>query len=483
MKYKYLLFLAFLAIIIHSCKKDHGNYTYKKLNEATLQKSDTAFSIQQLDTLKISPVLIESIPGGEYTYEWSIYLQSAPQDGVDYTSTIISTDKNFIKQIPNAPNAYWLLLTVMNVKTKIKTFQRYSLTVNGAFYEGWLITSNKNGKAMVSFVRKDNTVFYNPINDINSIELKGKALASYSGVISSLSQINVFTDSEIYRLNADDFVVNGNLANIFESDVTGFKNPYYTVNAINTDQYIIDNGDIRATIAPDFGAPGKYSERFAGPDYEAFPYFMSGSKFYAAFYDNKNKRFLNTDYNSRTLYTFGNFVGASYDVNNVGKTMIAGDTGPGNEYYLIMKDGAGFYFYTFIPKNASPAGINQPILNSPEIANATTFASSTVLKQMYYAANNNLYVYDVLANASRLVYQFPAGTNIRDIEMYKGKGWGKFKDPMFNNQLAVGTYNGTEGELYYFDLATTGDIVNQTFSKKFGGFGDIVQINYRNPNE
>lgn len=485
MKYKYLLFLGLLLLLAYSCKKDEGNYNYTKLNEVTIKSTDTAFVIQQLDTLKISPVITESIPGDNYTYAWTIYLQRTPPNGVENISTLLSTEKNFVKQIPNSPNDYWLLLTVTNEKTKIKAFQRYSLTVTGAFYEGWLITSNKNGKPMVSFVRKDNTVFYNPFFAINKIELKGKALASYSGVISRLSQINIFTDEEVYRLNADDFVVNGTIESLFENSTTGFENPYYTVNYINTDQYIIDKGNVYATITPNFGAPGKYSERFAAPanDYVAFPYFMSGSKFYAAFYDNKNKRFLNTDYNSRTLYTFATFTGASYDVNNVGKTMIAGDTGPGSEYYLIMKDGVVFYFYTFIPKNASPAGINQPILNSPEIADARTFASSTALKQMYYAANNNLYVYDVLANASRLIYQFPIGTKIKDIEMYKGKGWGRFRDPMFNSRLAVATYNGTEGELYYFDLTSTGDVNNQTFSKKFGGFGDIVQINYRNPNE
>ena len=485
MKYTYLLFLGFLVLLTQSCKKDHGNYTYKSLNEVSIKSTDTAFVVQQLDVLKISPVVTESIPGDNYTYAWTIYLQRTPPNGVDHSTTLLSTKKILDEQISFSPNDYWVLLTVTNEKTKIKAFQRYSLTVSGAFYEGWLVTSNKNNKAMVSFVRKDNMVFYNPISEINGIELEGKALASYSGVIARLSQVNIFTDKNVYRLNADDFKVNGTFDNLFVDGEKSFENPYYTVNGINTDQYIVDKGAPHATITPNFGPPGKYSEKFAGPagDYEAFPYFMSGSRFYAVFYDNKNKRFLNTDYNSRTLYTFGSFVGAAYDINNVGKTMIAGDTGPGGEYYLVMKDETDYYFYTFIPKNASPAGVKQLILNSPQIGKATTFASSTALKQMYYAAGNNLYVYDVLANASRMVYQFPAGTNIKDIEMYKGKGWGKFKDPMFNLRLAVATYNGTEGELYYFDLTSTGDFDNQTYSKKFGGFGDILQINYRNPNE
>lgn len=485
MKYTYLLVLGFIAMLSQSCKKDHGNYDYKDLNEVTIHTDDTAFVVQQLETLQIHPELTESKPGDTYSYAWTIYLQRTPPNGVEHSTTLLSVEKNLNEQITLSPNDYWLLLTVINEKTKIKAFQRYSVTVTGAFYEGWLVTSNKNGKALISFVRKDNTIFIDPIQDINNIEVEGKALASYSGVIARLSQINVFTDTRVYRLNADDFVVNGTSENLFGSNKQSFENPYYTVNWINTDQYIVDKGAIHATITPNFGAPGQYSEKFAGPagGYEAFPYFMSGSRFYAVFYDNLNKRFLITDYNSRTLYTFADFGGASYDVNNVGKKLIAADTGPGNEYYLVMKDETDFYFYTFIPKNASPAGIAQTILNSPEIEVATSFASSTALKQMYYAAANNLYVYDVLANASRKVYEFPVGTNIKDIEMYKGKGWGRFSDPMFNNRLVVATYNGAEGELYYFNLASTGDIEGHTYSDKFGGFGDIVQINYRNPNE
>jgi hypothetical protein len=100
---------------------------------------------------------------------------------------------------------------------------------------------------------------------------------------------------------------------------------------------------------------------------------------------------------------------------------------------------------------------------------------------LYYAVANKIYLYDVLAKSARLVYTFPVGTQVKDLKMFKGQEWGK-SNPLYNTRLVVATYNGTEGELYYLDLLPIGDIANGTYSKKFGGFGNILQINYRNPN-
>lgn len=490
MKQKYTkLIAAILVAVFFSCSKDKGNYEYHEVNRVVVKTKDSVFSVQQLQSLKIVTTLEQTTAagGGPYTYEWHIYpkVPTASLSGVDKGEekpVLLSTTKDLDANITLPPNDYFLRFTVTDQTSGIKTFKIYSVTVNGAFYEGWLVLSNKDQKAVLSFIRKDNQVFKDPVKEINNLDLSGKGLAVYSGVITMMSDVYVFTNQDVYRLRANDFVLTATGKNMFNTPPAS-TNPYYTINYINTDQYIIDNGNIYATISPYFGAPGKYSETFGGLDYKAFPYYFSGSKFYACFYDNKNKRFMQTSYNSRTVYVFGTMSGASYDLNNVGKTMIAADRGVQNEFYTIMKDNTGYFYYSFLPNLAVPAGVAQRIQDSPEIEQATTFAASGTLQQMYYAANNRVYVYDIMANRSRVVYEFPANTKVKDIEMYKGKGWGKFTDPMFNRRLVVATYNGTEGEVYYLDLTSTGDVDKNTYSQKFGGFADIVQINYRNPNE
>ena len=477
-----ILSIILFISLLYACKKDN-NKNLKEVNRVIVTTKDTKFVVQQLDVLEINPTLQETMQGGgPYAYRWIIY-------SVDYESiygfyfTELSTEKNLKKQISVSPGDYYLQYTITDLSTGVKTLNRYNVKVNGAFYEGWLVMSNKKDNAMLSFIREDNVVYYDPVNEINKTQLKGKGLAAYSGVITILSEINAFTDQNVYRLNADDFVLTGTTSSLFNQTIT-FAEPFYSVSYRNRDQYVISNGKVYATVAPlYYGLPGKYSEAFGGLDYGLFPYYFFGKKFDVVFYDNKNKRFLQTSSNSRTLSIFGNFSGASYDVNNVGKTMVAADRGVQNEFYAVMKDDKGYYLYSILPDLATPAGINQAMLNCPDIAQATSFAASSALKQLYYAANNTVYVYDILANNARSIYQFPAGTKVKDIKMYKSKGWGKVINPMFDKRLVVATYNGAEGEVYYLDLTPTGDVANNAYVIKFGGFGDIAQINYRNPNE
>lgn len=489
LNYKYQLAILIAVLAFAACSKDKENYDYSIVNRVEVKLVDSIFKLQQLDELNVTPVLTETAATGTtaYAYAWHVYpkqsnFSSTDVGAKDPEALLISEEKDLKTIINLSPNDYYLQYTITNLKTGIKTLKRYSLTVNGAFYEGWLVMNNVDGQGKLSFIRKDDEVFMDPLMQIHGMRMEGKALKAYSGVISKMSTINAFTDKEVYLFNADDFKLQKNSGELFLERPT-LQVPFYTVNHINTDQYIIDAGKVYGTIAPNFGAPGKYSVPFAGLDYEAFPFLFSGNKFYISVYDNKHKRFIHTSYNSRAFSAYGGIVDANYDLRNVGKTMIAADRGLQGEYYTLMKDDTDYYYYAYNPNLASPAVLAQPIKQSPAIHKATAFAASSSLQHLYYAAGNEIYLYDILANTSRLLYSFPTATNIKDIQMYKGKGWGSFNDPLFNKRIVVAAVNAGAGSVYYFDLLPTGDIANNTYFKAFTGFGDIVHLNYRNPNQ
>ena len=162
---------------------------------------------------------------------------------------------------------------------------------------------------------------------------------------------------------------------------------------------------------------------------------------------------------------------AAYNLGNVGKTMLFMDYGAqaynDYEFYFLMKDDANTrYLYSL--KGTVP-GIAQAIGNSPDIENANSIATSSVLKQMYYATSNSIYLYDILANSSRLVYKFPTGYTVADMEMLRST----------SKRLAVAVNQGVNGEVYYFDLGNTGDFTGNTYTKKFTGFGEIVHLSFR----
>ncbi|MDR6782379.1 hypothetical protein ABIE26_001133 [Pedobacter africanus] len=477
--------------LLFACKKDNNKYTYDAINELTIKGSQQDLMVVQRDTIRINPDITESLPGsGPYTYKWEIYRF---EDVKSYEvtvlnpankSTTVSTEKNLKVPALVAPGTYRLQYTITDSKTNLRTSVRYMLTVNGKYYEGWLVMADKGGKTILSFVRQDDVVFNDVIGASNpSLTVSGKPLAAFSGIHAKLEDVNVFTDQGMYRFSANDFSFTGKSPDLFETAINPVSNPGYAVNSVNFDQYVVSNGNVYGTLTPAQGL-AKYSERFNGPaGYSVFPYFMSGRTYWTLFYDNTGKRFLHTSYTSRSFSTFPSVIDKEipFNMSDVGKTLIGGDKGPDNEYFLVMRDGTGYYLCSVLPNNKQPAGLMDKMDGAPEIDKALIFAASEVNKQLYYAVANKIYLYDVLAKTARLVYTFPANTLIKDMKMFKGLGWGK-ANTAYNTRLVVGTYNGAEGELYYFNLMLTGDIANSTYSKKFGGFDNIVHINYRIPN-
>ena len=110
----------------------------------------------------------------------------------------------------------------------------------------------------------------------------------------------------------------------------------------------------------------------------------------------------------------------------------------------------------------------QAILNSPDVQRSPDYLFSSTVKQMYYAADNKLYVYDMAANQSRVVYQFPSGEMITALQMQ-------------NNTITVATYNGNAGggTVYDLPISSTGDITDNAYTRKNEGFEKIVTLTFK----
>lgn len=464
--------LSCLLIMVFSCRKNDQNFIYDKMNEVSIKTDSTSFAVTQLDSLKIKPQLKESIPGGDsYTYEWKIYPQITVQG---QSPVILSTEKELKAKIVLPPNTYNLQYKVTNSKTGVASYMLYRVLVNGAFYEGWMVSNNKDGKAQLSFVRADNALILNPAEAVNHTTYPGHALAAYSAVDYNIALTLFFTDQGVYRFNANDLLQNGTTTSLFPGGKQFNTTPTYALNKLATDQYIVSEGGLYASLGPTF-YPAEvltpYSDRFTG-DYLLFPAIISTTQNSTFFYDNKYKRFMQAAYLDRTLEVSPGSAAASFDLSNVGKTMIACDYGAQSysqdEFYFIMEDQGGRYLYSI---NGTTPGLKQTIGNSPDIDKASAFASSSVVKHLYYAAGNKIYLYDILANSARLLYTFHAGYTIKDIKMLRST----------SKRIVAAVNKGLAGEVYYFDLDNLGNFIGNTYVKKFEGFGEIVHLSYRNP--
>lgn len=461
--------MLFIATLCLGCQKENiADFTV--LNEISIKTDITDYEVTQFDTLKVNPVLTESKPNGDtFTYQWKMYSYfSGPNDG-----TIISREKNLNAQIGLAPGTYYIQYKVTNANTGVSSFMLYNAVVNGKFYEGWLVSGNKAGKAQFSFIRSDDALFLSPSEDFYKVSYPGKALKAFAGIGRDLSLIYFFTDQGAYRINANDFSQLSGTNGVLPGAQNFSSNIMYGNNQGLYDQYIVKDGGLYAGFGPTFYVAEilkPFSERFSG-DYQLFPGVISSKADLTYFYDNKYRHFMSSEALTRTLEVAIGSNNATYNLGNVGKTMLFMDYGSQSynqdEFYFLMKDDANVrYLYSL--KGTTP-GIAQVIGNSPGIENVSAMATSSLLKQMYYATSNSIYLYDILANSSRLVYQFPAGYTIADIELLRST----------SKRMAVAVNQGVNGEVYYFDLDNTGDFTGNTYKKKFTGFGEIVHLSYR----
>jgi len=477
------------CVLLFACKKENNKYIYNQIDELTIKDPEKPISVEQRAMISVEPVITHSMEGGgPYIYKWEIYKpkdatnNEASTSNILNTSTILSTERNLNVPALVSPGSYILQYTVKDTKTNVNTIKLYSITVNGKYYEGWLVVADKGGKTEVSFVRSDHAVFNDIITASNpDLALNGKILSCFSGVNAGLAQAYVFTDQGAYIFTANDFSLTAKTADIFTQPFNPVINPYYKLNKAGSEQYVINNGSLYSVFTPTTLGGGLYDSPHNGPaGYSLFPCFIEGTTL--LFYDNNGQRFLRTTAFNPKLTTLPNAVNPSFQLNNVGKTMVGGDRGPANEYFFVMKDATGYYLCSVLPNNnPAAAGIMAKIDLAPEIDKAIGFTGSEVNKQMYYAVENKIYLFDLEAKSAKLAYAFPGNIKIKDLKIFKGQGWGA-TNPSYNLRLVAATYNGTEGELYYFDLELIGNIKNNTYAKKFGGFGDISQINYRYPN-
>lgn len=450
-------------MLTFACRKDNQLFQYEQINDVKITDATTSFTVAQRDSLIITPTLVQTMPAGEsFTYSWKI------------DSTVIATSQNLRLKVTLSPGTYLMTYRITSNRNGIYTMKRYTVTVTGIYPDGWYIVNNKDGKGKVSLIRTDDVIFDNPMEVANNKSYPGKALAVYN--FGKGGFFYYFSDQNVYRFNMNDWLELGDKSSILPNLATPlpFKTaPVFILNTSKFDQFIVADGSLYAGIsgtASDNIKP--FSQRIPG-DYDLFPGVFPNTYDITYFYNNAKMRFMRMGIFSRILEDAPKTTG-SFDMANVGRKMIAHDRGISTlfeeeiEWYFIMEDNNGRYLMslTYDAFGSTLPGVNQQMVNSPEIGSATNFATSSILKQLYYTVGNRVYLYDMLAKAARLIYTFPAGYVIKDIEMKRTT----------SKQLVIGVNNGGAGEVYYFDINAQGEFSNGTYTKKFTGFGEIVQV-------
>lgn len=453
-----------VIMLTFACRKDTQLFKYEQINDIKIKDAVTDFTVAQRDSLIITPTFVETMPAGDsFSYSWTI------------DSKVIAESKNLRIKVTLSPGTYTMTYKVTSKINGVYTLQRYVITVTGIYPDGWYVVNSKDAKGKVSLIRTDDVIFDNPMEVANNKTYPGKPLGLYN--FGKGGFFYYFTDQDVYRFNMNDWLELGDKSSILPNLATPlpFKNtPVFIMNTSKFDQFIVADGGLYAGISGTTSENVKpFTQRIPG-DYDLFPGVFPNTYNLTYFYDNAKMRFMRMGIFSRILEDAPKTTTSSFDMADVGRKMIAYDRGISTlfeeeiEWYFIMEDNDGRYLMslTYDAFGNTLPGVNQQMVNSPEIGSANKFATSSILKQLYYTVGNRVYLYDILAKSARLIYTFPTGYVIKDIEMQRST----------SKQLVIGVNNGAAGEVYYFSINAQGEFDNSTYAKKFTGFGDIIQI-------
>jgi hypothetical protein len=477
-----------ISLVLAGCYKDKGNYVYHAINDLSAITLTDTFSVMRLDTLRIAPV-IRGLDTNRIRYEWRVTPVADPNDPLGIgTIEVLSRQRNFNEPItlPATSSFYYTFDLVMtDTVTGVSYFKHMFLQVTTAFQTGWMLLEQNGGNADISFITPGNKVYYNVYSGANP----DKPLPASASMLISLNNVGllgslnlVFFDTEGYTLDNTTLQVMGKYSSLFFSPPAViqpqnmikpsiFSYGPYTFSAGKI--YML-NGIYASTL---FGAA------FTQPDglgYDVAPYVAGGLSYGGIFFDQANHRFIyDGGGTSTSLKAFPATGSMAFDLSHVQKKMLTMKAGmgwnlwPDNWYAVFKNEGDDSCFLYTVNANgdlaANPvAQGKQAILNSPNVVRSPDYLFSSTVKQMYYAADNQLYVYDMAANQSRVIYQFPSGEMITALQMQ-------------NNVITVATYNGGAGggSVYDLPISSTGDISGNTYTQKNSGFQKIVYLNYK----
>ncbi|TKC05975.1 PKD-like family lipoprotein [Pedobacter frigoris] len=513
MKFNYINIITLLffgTVLLSSCYKDDSNTNIETINKVELSDPKTASQIiiYQGDSLKLKPTLSQSMAQNieNLEFTWLLYNNNgavslaAPRDEIakTYELKIVVKPDVFTLGEP-----FIVRLKATDKQTGVSSYLNYNVMVGNKYAIGWLVLEDKAGKGDLSFIFTDYNAEHGIYNDRNTAAIIGPRKLEISpfpvtdDISATGKRLYILADQGSQEYNYLTMIKKFDYSFLFFS-TPAVINPtvmtwtsQYTYSGVRSPALgvAINDGKLHSNLVGGFPGVKKWGDIALNPqgnrNYSLAPFAVGGETFPAIVYDNIDKRFYRIQaYNptpvAGTLEAFpaGASTGVSsvFDMNNVGMTMLFQDSADViNDYNAIMRDsGNQPYLLRYKTKNTTAAPVitlAKTAINAPGILNFSAAAGSTSTPHIYYGTGNALFRYETSSNAVVETYNFPAGENITSIK------YAKYFIDKTGAKLAVATWNGTVGKVYFFSINTVGAI--GTYTNMVTGFNKIIDIAYK----
>ncbi len=536
MKINKVFIILCLAVLLSSCYKDLGNYSYKEKTVITISNIPELIEVLgDADRIIINPTVTSSEEGvikadnPNFEYKYKLEYASGGRIHSDGSWLLFNPRGNVnLDTIANlTPNNYLLQFSVKDKRTGIETITTTSLKVTSTTYEGWFVLCEEGSEARVrmDFISKLGENRYVAAYDMFASRDFPNFTKSY-GVIFHPSlyanpgdRVLVMTGAGTYIPNKETFVFNKDISISsikYSQFITGKypdDNPVYFYSTVSfgggCDLFVSDKGNAFCLYGGTAGAiyqdPINTTIRSAAPQYKLAPFIGlneyrtgTGKEVSSAlFYDKDNKRFIGWSSQSSASAQIttplqdppANEKKFSYQT---GMDMVYMESTrfSGGVTFAILQDNAGKrHIYGLNYPSQYTIGQHSLINNvsAPEFNQANTFAFSSQYAFTYYAVGNKVYSYDRGTNVTNVVLTLPAGevvTKLKFVLIQNDLAYAKnftqaFIEAQYN--LVVASYNSSLGKSGGSVRIMKVDNSSNSLSQlnKWDGFAKVVDIAYR----
>ncbi|RPD39621.1 PKD-like family lipoprotein [Chitinophaga barathri] len=498
MKIQILSLLAVVALA--GCYKDKGNYDYRPVNEIVVEngKGPEALSVSFNDSLKLSPSFTQTMPGHDTSlaFEWTVF-DNSPASSYTLPRSVVSTDRNLAIRITSPVftlgQNYRLGYKVSDKRTGLAGYHFYDLTIVNKYARGWMFMEQFGNNGDFSMILPDGTAEYRVYSAINTnypmgrpVKLEITPFQVTDDLSPSSRKIYLLWENGAAELDYQTLQRKFDYGYLFYLAPEVVKPAVHTWMSTSTGATLsaslgvaINDGKVHANLVGGFPGSKKWGgvllEPEGTPNYSVAPFVAGGTTYTALVHDNTGKRFLSVT--TTGLLRLPTQASTEFDMNNTGMELVYMDSANVPRYHnAVMKDAGGvpylLQFKAIVATGESPVlTLGKMQMNAPGILQMSAAAGSTTTPHLYYAAGNKIQRFETTSNTTAEQYVFPQQEQV--VRM-------KFKrEPTGISQLAVATWNGAEGHVYFFNVSNLGDLT--LTAPSYGGFGRIVDMGYKVP--
>lgn len=445
-----ILITLIICTYLQSCYKDLGNYDYidsNRIESISDNSNKTNRSVVLGDTIRIIPIIKWKYPNRDtsavaFDFKWVV------------NDSIISKERN-LEYLPKKTLSQANCDLYVTEKTKgIVTIYQGLISVSSSFKSGWVILSEKDGKSILSYIRRDQKTDENGKKYYHYAEYKDIYATNFSGtslgynpkklipimIDGSKDEILVIQapDQCVY-LSGEDFSKNIFLKDEFEHKKypNGFI-PSDFVDGAQCTYLLGENGDVFWKVSPSFYGKLHLTSFIPMPLYHEGGLKIKKipkTKIYGSdiihMYDVLHNRLL-ARYTSFT--SGGGKIGANIniinnskpenvaDINNLKQYELIYMGGQNPNFMMILQNGEnGEYILHSYKKNGYASSLNIQITNhhqevfvgSSLISDNSEFLQLRRSSYLFFSNGSKLYFYDNRTKLIKLYHDFGIGRIIK----------------------------------------------------------------------